>query len=78
MLSGGFGEVLRIGCSFVCSQMCVKAVADFFLFDMDGRQHNVTGRLFAQLHDPLAQIRINDSNAAIFQIRVQVTLFSQH
>ncbi len=73
-----FGQVVRIGGSLLGPQMLVKRLAHLLLLDVDGRQHDVAGRLVAQLHDPFAQVGVDHLDAVLLQIRIQVALFGQH
>ena len=38
----------------------------------------MTWRFFAQLNDPLAQVRIDNLDSVLLQKRIQVTFFCQH
>ena len=48
---------------FVGAQLAVEQLADFFLLDVDRRQHDVAGVLVAELHDPLAEVGVDHLDA---------------
>ena len=58
--------------------MFVKQFTDFFLFDVDRGQNNMTGRFVSQLHNSLTQIRIDDFNSVSLEERIEMTFFGQH
>ena len=72
------GQIVRVGRPLFRPQAFVKQLADFFLLDVDGRQHDVARRLVAKLHDPFAQIRVNDFDAVLLEIRIQVAFLGEH
>ena len=45
---------------------------------MDRRHHDVTWRFVAKLHDPLAQIRINDLDPFCLEMRIETAFLGQH
>ena len=49
------------------AQVLVEQLADLFLLDVNRRQHDVAGRLVPQLHDPLAQVGVDDFDAVPLQ-----------
>ena len=59
-------------------QMLVERLAHFSLLDVNGRQHDVAGRLLPQLDDPFAQVGVDHFDAMPFEIRVEVALLGQH
>ena len=50
---------------------------DLFLFDVNGRQHDVTGRLVPELHDPLAQVGVHHLQAVLLEKGIQVALLGE-
>ena len=60
------------------AQVLVEQLADLFLLDVNRRQHDVAGRLVPQLHDPFAQVGVDDFDAVPLQVRIQVAFFGEH
>ncbi len=56
----------------------MKEPGHLFATQMDGRGYDVAGRLPEQLHDALAQVRIDHLDATRLQVGVQTALFGQH
>ena len=63
MLACGFGQVFRIGCSGIGAEVLVKRLTHFLFLDVNRRQHEMAGSLPAQLHNSLAQVRVDDLDA---------------
>ena len=78
VLAGGFGEALGVVFTFFGAQVRVERVAHVLLFQVDGGQHNVAGRLVPELNNPLAQIGVHHLHAVLHQIWVQVALLGEH
>jgi hypothetical protein len=76
--AGGFGEVLRVGGAFLGAQVLVEEFADVPLLEVNGRQHDVAGRLVAELHDAFAQVGVDHFHALPGQVFVQVALLGEH
>src|SRR2546428_692550 len=45
---------------------------------MDGRHHDVGGRLPAELHDPLAEVRVPHLDAVRLEVLVEMALLGEH
>ena len=71
-------KIRWVRCTLGRADVLVHRLANFFFLDMNGWQHNVAWRLFTQLNQPLAQIGIDDFQSTRDQIRVQMTLLSEH
>jgi hypothetical protein len=58
--------------------MLMKALAHLFLANVNGREHDVAGGFFAQLHDAFAKVRVNHFDPILFQKGIEVTFFGEH
>src|SRR5438552_3389961 len=71
-------ELLRIGEAARRPQLVVEQLPDRLLLAMDGRHHDVGRRLAAELHDPLAEVRIHHLDALRLEVLVEMALLGEH
>jgi hypothetical protein len=78
MITSRLGQIIGIRGPFFCPQVLMKALANFFLADMNRGQHDVAGRFLSKLHNAFAEVRVDDVNSVFFQERIEMTFFGQH
>ena len=74
----GFRQVFRVGGAGGRPQVLMENLPDVFFLQMDRRQHDMTGRFLAKLHDPFAEIGVDDFDSVLFEERIEVTFLGQH
>jgi hypothetical protein len=60
------------------AELFVEQLADLLLFQVNGGHDDVARALLAKLHDALAQISVDDFDAARLEIRIEVALLGEH
>ena len=58
--------------------LLLKQLTDIVVVQVNGRHHDMAGRLSLQLDDALAKVSLNYLDAMLLQVGVHLTLLSEH